>query len=70
MTETIQSYIYALDCANQRMKWYKDTGESRYLVDSEMYLRVANIYMKEIIGRDATENRKVYHVNALTMEAK
>jgi hypothetical protein len=59
MTETIQAYTYTLDCAVQRMKWYKDTGESRYLVDSEMYLRVANIYMKEILSRDATENSKL-----------
>jgi hypothetical protein len=59
MTETIQAYTYTLDCAAQRMKWYKDTGESRYLVDSEMYLRVANIYMKEILSRDATENSKL-----------
>ncbi len=58
MIETIQAYIYTLDCANQRMKWYKDTGESRYLVDSEMYLRVANIYMNDIISRDATERPK------------
>lgn len=58
MIETIQAYIYTLDCANQRMKWYKDTGESRYLVDSEMYLRVANIYMNDIISRDAKERPK------------
>ncbi len=55
MIETIQAYIYTMDCAAQRMKWYKDTGESRYLVESEMYLRVANIYMKEIMVKDAKE---------------
>jgi hypothetical protein len=54
MVENIQAYIYTLDCANQRMKWYMDTGESRYLVDSEMYLRVANIYMRDIISKDST----------------
>ena len=31
-----------------RMKYYQETGESRYLEDSDNYLRVANIYMKEI----------------------
>ena len=48
MTDTIRSYIYSMECSIQRMKWYMESGESRYLVDSEMYLRVANIYMKEI----------------------
>jgi hypothetical protein len=55
MDETIRAYIYTLDCANQRMKCYRDSGDTRLLVDSEMYLRVANIYMKEIISKDATE---------------
>jgi hypothetical protein len=56
MIETIDAYIYTLDCAAKRMKLYRDTGESKYLVDSEMYLRVANIYMKEIMVKDAKEN--------------
>jgi methionine synthase II (cobalamin-independent) len=55
MIETIDAYIYTLNCAAQRMKLYRDTGESKYLVDSEMYLRVANIYMKEIMVKDAKE---------------
>jgi hypothetical protein len=55
MVETIDAYIYAMNCAAQRMKWYRDTGESKYLVDSEMYLRTANIYMKEIMVKDAKE---------------
>jgi hypothetical protein len=58
MDETIRAYIYTMDCSNQRMKWYMDTGESRYLVDSEMYLRVANIYMREILSKDSTERPK------------
>ncbi len=58
MDETIRAYIYTLDCANQRMKCYRDSGDTRLLVDSEMYLRVANIYMKEIINKDAKERPK------------
>jgi len=58
MDETIRAYIYTLDCANQRMKCYRDSGDTRLLVDSEMYLRVANIYMKEIISKDAKERPK------------
>jgi hypothetical protein len=30
------------------MKWYQETGETRFLDDSIAYLDVANIYMKEI----------------------
>ena len=48
MDETIRAYIYTLDCANQRMKCYRDSGDTRLLVDSEMYLRVANIYMNQL----------------------
>jgi len=57
MDETIRAYIYTLDCANQRMKCYRDSGDTRLLVDSEMYLRVANIYMKEIISAHNNQNQ-------------
>jgi hypothetical protein len=48
MNDIIRSLNYTLDCSNQRLKWYIDTGNERYLTDCEMYLRVANIYMAEI----------------------
>jgi hypothetical protein len=48
MTDILRSLNYTLDCSNQRLKWYIDTGNERYLTDCEMYLRVANIYMAEI----------------------
>ncbi len=56
MSDIIQSYIYTMDCAAKRMKWYHDTGETKYLIESEMYLRVANIYMKDIMSKDAKEH--------------
>jgi len=48
MEDIIRSLNYTLDCSNQRLKWYMDTGNEKYLTDCEMYLRVANIYMTEI----------------------
>jgi hypothetical protein len=48
MEDIIRSLNYTLDCSSQRLKWYMDTGNERYLTDCEMYLRVANIYMTEI----------------------
>jgi hypothetical protein len=44
----INSIIYSLECSLHRMKWYQETGETRFLDDSIAYLDVANIYMKEI----------------------
>jgi len=44
----INSIVYSLECSLQRMKWYQETGEIRYLNDTMDYLTVANIYMKEI----------------------
>ena len=48
MDDIVRSLNYTLDCSSQRLKWYMDTGNERYLTDCEMYLRVANIYMTEI----------------------
>ena len=39
-----------------RMKYYKETGEPRHLEDSDNYLRVANIYMKEITKNENCES--------------
>jgi hypothetical protein len=46
--DIIRSLNYTLDCSSQRLKWYMDTGNEKYLTDCWMYLRVANIYMTEI----------------------
>ena len=48
MEDIIRSLNYTLDCSSQRLKWYMDTGNDKYLTDCEMYLRVANIYVTEI----------------------
>ena len=48
MNNYINSIVYSLECSLQRMKWYQETGEIRYLNDTMDYLTVANIYMKEI----------------------
>jgi len=48
MDNILRSLNYTLDCASQRVRWYTETNENRYLVDCEMYLRVANIYMNEL----------------------
>jgi len=45
----INSIIYCLECSLVRMKWYQETGETRFLDDGVAYLDVANIYMKEIV---------------------
>lgn len=51
MSDTIRSLIYVLNCCEQRIKWYDETGESRYLVDSKTYLDVANIYTRELFSK-------------------
>ena len=56
MSGIIQSYIYSMECSVQRMKWYTETGESRYLVDSETYLRAANVLIKEIELDDSSKS--------------
>lgn len=44
----IRNAIYLYECGVNRLKWYKDTGEKRYLDDSKCYIDSANIYMREI----------------------
>ena len=58
MSDYINSIIYCLECSMVRMKYYKETGEPRHLEDSDSYLRVANIYMKEI-----TKNENCKSIN-------
>jgi hypothetical protein len=48
MDNIIRSLNYTLDCSSQRLRWYIETGNEKYLTDCEMYLRVANIYMNDI----------------------
>ena len=48
MEDIIRSLKYTLDCSSQRLNWYTDTGNEKYLTDCETYLRVSNIYMNEI----------------------
>ena len=48
MNNYINSIVYSLECSLQRMKWYQETGEIRYLNDTMDYLTVANVYIKEI----------------------
>jgi hypothetical protein len=56
MSNYINSIIYCLECSMARMKYYQETGENRYLEDSDNYLRVANIYMKEITKNESCES--------------
>jgi len=49
----INSIIYSLECSLVRMKWYQETGETRYLDDSRNYIAVANIYMREITKEES-----------------
>jgi len=46
----LKSLYYCLDCSSQRLQWYIDTKNERYLEDSKNYLKVADIYMKRIIN--------------------
>jgi hypothetical protein len=48
MDEIIKALDYTLDCSSQRLRWYIETGDKKYMTDCEMYLRVANIYMGQI----------------------
>ena len=53
MNNYINSIIYSLECSLVRMKWYQETGETRYLDDSKNYIAVANIYMREITKEES-----------------
>jgi hypothetical protein len=48
MDEIVRALNYTLDCSSQRLRWYIETGDKKYMTDCEMYLRVANIYMGQI----------------------
>ncbi len=54
MSDYIRNIIYCLECSLVRMKWYQETGETRFLDDGVAYLDVANIYMKEISKKETT----------------
>lgn len=56
MNDYINSIIYSLECSLQRIKWYQETGEARYLEDSQSYIGVANIYMREITKNENCES--------------
>ncbi len=55
MDETIRALNYTLDCASQRLRWHIESGYDRYFTECDMYLRVANIYMNEIIKEQKHE---------------
>lgn len=44
----IKSYIHALDNSLTMAKYYDETNSTKYLMDSSMWLDVANIYLREI----------------------
>ena len=51
MTEDdLKTLHYCLDCSSDRMRWYIETRNDRYLEDSSNYLKVADIYMKQLLN--------------------
>ena len=56
MNDYIRSLIYVLDCSSQRLKWYQENPEPRYLDEGKIYFDVANIYMNEINERLSAES--------------
>jgi hypothetical protein len=55
MSDYIASTKYCLDCANQRLGWYEQSGEERYLEDCKNYLGVAQIYIRELFDSNGVE---------------
>ncbi len=53
--DIINTLNYTLDCSSQRLRWYIETGNEKYLTDCDMYLRVAHIYMNEITRNKTNE---------------
>lgn len=43
---------YALDSSSQQIKLYGETGDKKHLDSCEVYLRAANIFMKEILNEN------------------
>lgn len=49
--DILRSLSYLLDCSNQRLRWYMDTGDDKYMSDCKTYLDAANIYMNDICSK-------------------
>lgn len=48
MSDYNNSIVYALENALIKMKWYIQGGDEHHLKESNDWINVANIYMKEI----------------------
>lgn len=52
MENYIHSIIYALNNSATRAKYYEQTGDIRFLNESNEWIDVAKIYMKEILSNN------------------
>jgi len=48
--------INSLENSINRAKYYKETGDIRYLNESNEWIIVSNIYMKEILKENTNES--------------
>lgn len=46
---------YALDSSSQQVKLYGETGDKKHLDSCEVYLRAANLFMKEILTSNTND---------------
>lgn len=51
----IRGYINALTNSLHRAEYYETTNDERFLNESNDWIRVANIYLKEILNEDCIE---------------
>lgn len=51
----IRGYITALTNSLRRAEYYQTTNDERFLSESNEWIKVANIYLKEIVNEEIVE---------------
>lgn len=54
-----QALVYVVEKANDKMKYYVDTKDSKHLDDAIVYIKTANIYITEINKEKKKDNYEV-----------
>lgn len=51
-----QALVYVVEKANDKIKYYIDTNDSKHLHDAIVYLKTANIYISQMEKEKVCEN--------------
>lgn len=50
MVDILKEINHALDMGQNRLQWYKVTGDSQHMVECKEWNEIANYYMNRLIG--------------------